>query len=152
MTAIEIAKDAYQLLGGGISKAIIDRLRVPPRRDDFLGAQLRQMLRKRALAQRDEFSEFADRHFAAGKATKNRKALLAGEKLQKMRGLARARLKHLDGRSDGFRFTRLRRGTNDFFHFRIFVYSAYSVNVLCAIACVNPLSSKFLEARGHGRN
>jgi hypothetical protein len=24
--------------------------------------------------------------------------------------------------------------------------------VLCAIACVNPLSSKFLEARGHGRN
>ncbi len=130
MRAVKVAKETDQLHRRFISKAVIDRLGVPARRDDPFRAKLCKMLGKRALAQIHILPEFADRLLSVAQAAQDRQSLLAREEFKEMRGVARTRLERLDRRrwraflwplpTRGFRFDRS--------HRYIFVYSEIRVN------------------------
>lgn len=130
MRAIEIAKESDKFFRRLIGEAIVNRLGVPARRHDFFRSKLGKMLGESALAQIHEATDFSDRFLPVAQSTENRQSLLAREKLQKMGGVARTRLKRFD--RNRRRAARPRSGARGWFSFRThpgtFVYSTVYVN------------------------
>lgn len=90
-SAVDAPKGGEQAGDPGVADPVVERLALAAGGDEAVGAQQRQMLRQRRLAEADAFGERADRHLAGlRQLAEDQQPLLVGEEAQ-----GRAHLGHL---------------------------------------------------------
>ena len=68
------------------SQRVINRLAMPPRRDETVRSQSRELLGYRRLPELEQIFQFADRFFAFSKNAKDHQPTLVCQSLQKIAG------------------------------------------------------------------